>query len=41
MLNRLLDNVQNNVMNPIGPATMPTMAVDEVEEMLARSERAV
>ncbi len=41
MLHRLLDTVQNDVMNPIGPQTMPTMAVEEVEEMLDRSERAV
>ena len=40
MLHRLLDNVENDVMNPIGPQTMPTMAVDEVEEMLARGESA-
>lgn len=41
MLNGLTDNVQNDVMNPIGAQTMPTMAVDEVEAFLARSERAV
>ena len=41
MLHRLLDNVQSNAANPIGPQTIPTMAVDEVEEMLARSERTV
>ncbi|WP_213813849.1 phosphotransferase [Glaciihabitans sp. dw_435] len=41
MLHRLLDSVQNDVMNPIGPQTMPTMAVDEVEQMLDRSERAI
>lgn len=41
MLTALADSVQNDVMNPIGAQTMPTMAVDEVEAFLARSERAV
>jgi macrolide phosphotransferase len=41
MLGRLLDNVRNNVMNPIGPVVAPTMEVTEVEEMLNRSERAI
>jgi macrolide phosphotransferase len=41
MLTGLTDNVRNDVMNPIGAQTMPTMAVDEVEAFLARSERAV
>lgn len=41
MLTALADNVHNDVMNPIGAQTMPTMAVDEVEAFLARSERAV
>ena len=41
MLSGLVDNVRNDVMNPIGAQTMPTMAVDEVEAFLARSERAV
>ncbi len=41
MLGGLLDNVRNDVMNPIGAQTMPTMAVDEVEAFLARSQRAV
>jgi macrolide phosphotransferase len=41
MLTALADNVRNDVMNPIGAQTMPTMAVDEVEAFLARSERAV
>jgi macrolide phosphotransferase len=40
MLHGLLDSVQNDIMNPIGPQTMPTMAVDEVEAMLERAERA-
>jgi aminoglycoside phosphotransferase (APT) family kinase protein len=41
MLHRLLDNVQNKVANSIGAQTLPTMEVGEVEEMLARSERAI
>jgi macrolide phosphotransferase len=41
MLTGLADNVRNDVMNPIGAQTMPTMAVDEVEAFLARSQRAV
>jgi macrolide phosphotransferase len=41
MLSGLVDNVQNDVMNPINPQTMPTLAVHEVEEMLERSERAI
>ena len=41
MLTNLADSVHNDVMNPIGAQTMPTMAVDEVEAFLARSERAV
>lgn len=41
MLAGLLENVRNDVMNPIGAQTMPTMAVDEVEAFLARSQRAV
>ncbi|MET0989263.1 MAG: phosphotransferase [Glaciihabitans sp.] len=41
MLHRLLDNVHNNVANPIGAQVLPTMEVTEVEEMLDRSERAI
>ncbi|MGV8895497.1 MAG: phosphotransferase [Rhodoglobus sp.] len=41
MLTGLVDSIRNDVMNPIGTQTMPTMAVDEVEAFLARSERAV
>jgi aminoglycoside phosphotransferase (APT) family kinase protein len=41
MLDGLVDDVQNDVMNPLGAQTMPTMAVDEVEAFLARNERAV
>jgi len=41
MLTGLVDEVENDVMNPIGAQTMPSMAVDEVEEFLSRSDRAV
>jgi macrolide phosphotransferase len=41
MLTALVDDIHNDVMNPIGTQTMPTMVVDEVEAFLARSERAV
>ncbi len=41
LLTALVESVHNDVMNPIGAQTMPTMAVDEVEAFLARSERAV
>ncbi len=41
MLTGLVDSIRNDVMNPIGTQTMPTMAVDEVEAFLDRSERAV
>lgn len=41
MLTGLVDNIRNDVMNPLGTQTMPTMAVDEVEAFLARSEKAV
>jgi aminoglycoside phosphotransferase (APT) family kinase protein len=41
MLSSLVDNVQNDIMNPLHPQTMPTLAVHEVEEMLERSERAI
>ncbi len=41
MLTALVDAVRTDVMNPIGASTMPSMSVDEVEEFLARSQRAV
>ena len=41
MLTALSDNVHNDVMNPIGAQTMPTMAVDEVEAFLNKAERAI
>ena len=37
MLTGLADSIRNDVMNPIGAQTMPTMAVDEVEAFLARA----
>jgi hypothetical protein len=40
MLTGLVDDVHNDVMNPLGAPTMPTMALDDVEAFLARSERA-
>ena len=40
MLTGLVDNIRNDVMNPISAQTMPTMAVDEVEALLDRTERA-
>ncbi|MDQ1548007.1 MAG: macrolide phosphotransferase [Actinomycetota bacterium] len=41
LLGALTDSVRSDVMNPIGPQTIPTMAVDEVESLLARTERAI
>lgn len=41
MLTALADRLRTDVMNPIGAQTMPTATVDEVEALLARSERAV
>jgi aminoglycoside phosphotransferase (APT) family kinase protein len=41
MLSTLVDDVQNDVMNPLSAQTMPTMAVDEVEAFLDRNSRAV
>jgi len=41
MLTGLVDDVRNDVMNPLGAVAMPTMAIDEIEAFLARSERAV
>lgn len=40
LLHGLVDDVQNDLMAPIGPQTMPVLAVDEVEAMLDRVERA-
>lgn len=40
LLSALADRVHSDIMNPIGPATMPTATVDEVESLLQRSERA-
>ena len=41
LLAALTDSARRDVLNPIGPQTMPTMAVDEVESLLARTERAI
>jgi macrolide phosphotransferase len=41
LLSGLGDNVRSDIMNPIGAQTMPILAIDEVEAMLERSERAV
>jgi len=41
MLASLADGLRDDLMNPIGAQTMPTMAVDEVEAFLARNQRAV
>jgi macrolide phosphotransferase len=41
MLSGLVDDVHNDVMNPISHQTLPILGVDEVEAMLERSERAV
>ncbi|MGZ0211716.1 MAG: phosphotransferase [Actinomycetales bacterium] len=40
MLTTLLDDIRDDVMNPISANTMPTMAVDEVEAMLRKDNRA-
>lgn len=39
MLTSMVDDVRNDVLHPLGAQTMPTMAVDEVEALLARTER--
>jgi macrolide phosphotransferase len=36
MLTAIVDDVHNDVMNPLTPTTAPVMAVDEVEALLAR-----
>ena len=41
MLSALVDSTLNDVMNPLNPQTMETMAVEEVEALLDRTERAV
>ena len=41
MLTGLVDRMRTDVMNPLGAQTMPTATVDEVEALLARTERAV
>jgi aminoglycoside phosphotransferase (APT) family kinase protein len=41
MLTSMVDDVRNDVLHPLGAQTMPTMAIDDVEALLARTERAV
>lgn len=41
LLTSLAESLRTDVMNPIAPQTMPTLAVHEVEDLLNRSERAV
>jgi macrolide phosphotransferase len=41
LLAGLADSVRRDVLHPIGPQTIPTMAVEEVESMLAHTERAI
>jgi aminoglycoside phosphotransferase (APT) family kinase protein len=41
LLAGLTDSVRRDVMNPIGEQTIPTLAVDEVEGLLSRSERVI
>jgi macrolide phosphotransferase len=41
LLAALTDSARRDVLNPIGPMTMPTMAVEDVEAMLSRTERAI
>jgi len=41
MLSSLVDDVTNDVMNPLTTPTMPTMALDEVEAFLDRNTRAI
>lgn len=38
MLSGLVDEVQKDIMNPIGPQTMPVLGVEEVERLLERTE---
>jgi macrolide phosphotransferase len=41
MLTGLVDRMRSDVMHPLSAQTMPTATVDEVEALLARTERAV
>lgn len=41
LLASLADSVRRDVLHPIGPQTMPTLAVEDVESMLAHTERAI
>ena len=38
MLSGLVDEVQKDIMNPLGPQTMPVLGVDEVERLLAQTD---
>lgn len=40
MMSRLTDDVHADVMNPITPETAPVLGLDEVQELLERTERA-
>jgi aminoglycoside phosphotransferase (APT) family kinase protein len=39
MLSALVDHIQKDLMNPIGPQTMPILGLGEVEALLDRAER--
>ncbi|MFC0682231.1 phosphotransferase [Lysobacter korlensis] len=41
MLDGLIESIANDVMNPIGEQRLPAASVDEVEQLLTRSERAL
>jgi macrolide phosphotransferase len=41
MLSGLVDDVHNDISNPLSAQTMPIIGIDEIEEMLERTERAV
>jgi aminoglycoside phosphotransferase (APT) family kinase protein len=41
LLAGLADSVHRDVLHPLGPQTMPTMAVEDVEDMLAHTPRAI
>jgi aminoglycoside phosphotransferase (APT) family kinase protein len=41
LLAGLADSVRRDVLHPLGPQTMPTMAVEDVEDMLAHTPRAI
>jgi macrolide phosphotransferase len=41
LLAGLADSVHRDVLHPLGPQTIPTMAIEDVESMLAHTERAI